>query len=139
MAEESTTPDLVSRMRQAMEAMNRRDLDATMSIYAPGAIWEVSTIGTSFKGLAEIRGFMEDWFSSYDELKVELEEVVDFGQGVTLGVFLQTGRPTGSTGHAQYRMAQVAVWADGVIISVTGYNDIDEARAAAERLAEERG
>jgi hypothetical protein len=31
------------------------------------------------------------------------------------------------------------VWEDGLIVRVTNYTDIDEARAAAERLAEERG
>jgi hypothetical protein len=31
------------------------------------------------------------------------------------------------------------VWANGVILRGTNYTDIDEARTAAERLAEERG
>jgi hypothetical protein len=30
------------------------------------------------------------------------------------------------------------VWEDGKIVRMTNYRDIDEARAAAERLAEER-
>jgi hypothetical protein len=37
------------------------------------------------------------------------------------------------------RVAAVAVWADGLIERLTTYTDIDEARAAAERLAEEPG
>ncbi len=35
--------------------------------------------------------------------------------------------------------AAVSVWADGLAMRVTNHTDIDEARAAAERLAEERG
>ena len=31
------------------------------------------------------------------------------------------------------------VWVNGVTVRATHYNDIDQARAAAERLAEERG
>jgi hypothetical protein len=37
------------------------------------------------------------------------------------------------------RWAAVAEWADGLTTRVTVYTDIDEARAAAERLAQERG
>jgi hypothetical protein len=37
------------------------------------------------------------------------------------------------------RFASVAVFADGVLVRHTLYTDIDEARAAAERLAQERG
>jgi len=36
------------------------------------------------------------------------------------------------------RHANVFVWVEGLIVRVTHYDDIDEARAAAERLAEER-
>jgi hypothetical protein len=58
---------------------------------------------------------------------------------VTFPVIIQKGRPVGSTAHVRYRIAQVNTWVDGMIVRSTGYNDIDEARAAAERLAEERG
>jgi hypothetical protein len=36
------------------------------------------------------------------------------------------------------RYALVSVWVAGLIVRLTNYTDIDEARAAAERLAEER-
>ena len=39
----------------------------------------------------------------------------------------------------QARHLQVFEWVHGEIVRITGYLDIDEARAAAERLAEERG
>jgi hypothetical protein len=37
------------------------------------------------------------------------------------------------------RSATISEWADGVIMRVTIYPDVDEAGAAAERLAESRG
>ena len=42
---------------------------------------------------------------------------------------------------SRVRSASVGAWVDGLIVRVTIYpeTDIDEARAAAERLAEERG
>jgi hypothetical protein len=70
---------------------------------------------------------------------VTLEEVRDLGNGVTFGVVRQQGRLVGGSGHAHLRHAAVHVWVDGVIArGITG-PDIDEVRAAAERLAEERG
>jgi ketosteroid isomerase-like protein len=39
MTEESTTPDLVEAVRRALEAFNRRDLDAAFSLYAPDAVY----------------------------------------------------------------------------------------------------
>jgi hypothetical protein len=53
-------------------------------------------------------------------------------------VALQKCRPVGSIGYVQLRYATVVVWAKGLIERVTLYNDPDEARAAAERLAQER-
>ena len=47
--------------------------------------------------------------------------------------------PVGSTGYVQMRQATVGVWVEGLVVHLTHYNDNDEARAAAERLAEERG
>ena len=90
--------------------------------------------------MAAIRGFLEDWDRSFEDLEIDVEDVVEIGAGVTLGEVLQSGRPVGSRGgRVSYRLAFVAVWADGLIVRAANYTDIDEARAAAERLAEERG
>jgi hypothetical protein len=50
-------------------------------------------------------------------------------------VIIQKGRPAGSGGEVRLRYGAVAVWLDGAIVRITNYGDIDEARAAAERLA----
>jgi hypothetical protein len=69
---------------------------------------------------------------------MEAEEIIDFGHGVTFAVILQKGRPVGSGGEVQLRYAATSLWAHGRMTMTTNYRDIDEARAAAERLAEER-
>ena len=73
------------------------------------------------------------------EFEIEPEQILDLGNGVVFAMVRQTARPVGSTGYAQMHHANVSVWVEGVITRITHYNDIDEARAAAERLAEERG
>jgi len=39
----------------------------------------------------------------------------------------------------QMRQANVGIWVEGLIERATSHTDIDEARAAAERLVKERG
>ena len=139
MSEESTTRDLVELLRHLFEAGSRRDLDALMGFYGPDVILEISGTGLSFEGPTALRRFYEDWFSLYDEFESELEEALDLGNGVGLSVLRQQGRPVGSTARSQQRGAWVSTWVDHRIVRVTVYTDIDEARAAAERLAESRG
>jgi uncharacterized protein (TIGR02246 family) len=139
MSEESTTPDLVELVRGWFEAGNRRDLDAVTSSFAPDAILDGRVVGDHFEGRAAIRSFLEEWFGTYEELEFGLEDVRDLGKEVVFAVVIQNGRPVSSAGHLRQREGWVLVWARGLIERFTSYGDIDEARAAAERLAEERG
>ena len=139
MPDESTTPDLVELARRFFEAMNKREFQSIPSFYAPDAVLESIGMGASFEGVAAIRGYFEDFWSAYEEFEVEPEEVLDLGNGVLLSVARQQGRVVGSSARVQMRFAAVAMWVDGAVVRHTLYTDIDEARAAAERLAEERG
>jgi ketosteroid isomerase-like protein len=142
MSEESTTPDLRELSRRAFEAANRRDVDGLMAFYAPDALVDATrTIGGPWRGRAAIRGFVEDWMAAYEEVEWAVEEPVDLGNGVVFTIVRQAGRPVGTTGFVRQREGWISVWVDDLIASLTYYPeaDIDEARAAAERLAEERG
>jgi ketosteroid isomerase-like protein len=122
------------------EAGNRRDLNAIMAFFAPDGVWDMSPMGMGiFGGQAAARRFFEDWFVSYEEYDLDAEEILDLGNGVGFRVLMQKGRPVGSSGIVELRYAAVSVWEDGKIARLTNYNDIEEARAAAERLAQERG
>ena len=137
MSEESTTPDPVELVRRTSEAANRRDLDAVVSSFAEDAVFDGRAAGTFFEGRPAIRRFLEDWFGTYEELELGLEEVRDLGNGVVFAVVVQNGRPAGSAGHLRQREGWVFVWVRGLIARLTTY-EVDEARAAAERLAQER-
>ena len=135
---ESTTPDLVELVRGQCEAANRRDVGAVMSSFAVDAVFEGRALGDIFEGQAAIRAFVEGWFGMYQELEYKLEEVHDVGNGVVFAVVFQEARPVGIAGHVRQREGWVYVWVGGLIARLT-ISDIDEARAAAERLAQERG
>ena len=139
MAEKSTPPDLVELARQAFHAVGDGELDLAMSFYAPDAIWEAIGMVADFKGIAAIRGLYEDWIGAYEGFEIEAEEILDFGNGVVFAVNHQKGRPVGSTGEVELRQGTVSVWVGGMIVRILNYPDIDEARAAAKRLAQERG
>jgi uncharacterized protein (TIGR02246 family) len=138
MSEESTTPDLVELMGRTFQAANRRDLDAVASSFAEDATVDGRLLGDRFEGRAAIRSFIEEWFATYEELEFGVEEVRDVGNGVTFAVVVQNGRLVGSTGHLRQREGWVFVWVRGLIASLAT-SEVDEAHAAAERLAHERG
>jgi len=139
MSEESTTPDLVELTRQSVQATGRRDADAALRFLAADAVWDLSPTGLgTFEVRAAIRGLTEDWFAAYAEFAMDADEIVDLGGGVTFSLFTVVGRPVDSASHVRLRYASVAEWAEDSIVRITNYLDIDEARAAAERLAEER-
>jgi ketosteroid isomerase-like protein len=137
--EESTSPNLVERVGRLFEAVNLRDGDGAISFYAPDAVYESVGLGARFEGVAAILEYLGDFGRAYDEFGLEVEEILDLDNGVTLAVVNQRGRPRDSSGEVQMRYAAVVVWVAGMIDRYTTYTDIDEARAGAERLAAERG
>jgi len=141
MSEESTSRhDLVQLTRAWLEAGTSGDLDRTLSFLGPDPVWDMSPMGMGvFEGLVAVRGFYEDWMGAYEDYRIEADEIHVLDNEVTFCVVLQQGRPMGSGGTVQLRYGTCAVWVDGKAVRVWNYPDIDECRAAAERLAGERG
>jgi ketosteroid isomerase-like protein len=140
MPREPADADLIELTRRSLEAGGFRDLDVGLRRFAPDAVWEVPELGSSFEGVAAIRGFVEDWLGAFSEFEIDLEEVLDLGGGVVFVVAREDALPAGSAGRARLQevFAYVVTWTDGAIVRVTAYGDIAEGRAAAERLAESR-
>jgi uncharacterized protein (TIGR02246 family) len=135
----SAPPELVDLLRRWIEAWNRRDVDGVIALLAPGAEWTAVGVGPEhLRGLPAIRAFIEAWLSPYDEFELELEELRELGHGVAFLVLNSTGRLTGSVGTVQMRFAFAGTYDTDRILSITGYTDVEDARAAAVRLATER-
>jgi ketosteroid isomerase-like protein len=140
MPEESTTPDPEALTRLQLEAVNRRDFDSMWRYAAPNFVYDTTPSGFGmYEGEEAIREFIEAYWDAFEDLRFELEEFQDLGNGVTLAVFRQHARPAASTAPVQAREAHVTEWKDELAVRTTVYIDLDQARAAAERLAEERG
>ncbi len=137
MSEESTTPDLVQLVRRLIETSNRRDFDAVESFYAPDCRLRGAEIG-EFEGQAAARGVAEDMIAPYEDFHVDIEEVLDLGRGVMFAVIVARGRVSGGSAEVQFRFASVTTWKKDRVQRQYNFTDIDEARAAAERLVEGR-
>jgi hypothetical protein len=68
----------------------------------------------------------------------ELVEGHNLGNDVVFALNRQNARLDGTTTRLEELWSFTIVWRAGMIDWVIGRNDIDEARAVAERLAEER-
>ena len=141
MAEGSTTPDLVDLTQSFFETMDRDlDFDALAGFFASDAVWDLSGFGIgTYEGVAAIRDFLVDYWATWEDHHHKVEEILDFGHGVLFVAILEDGRPRGSDARVQARQQEVFEWSHGKIVRISGYLDTAEARAAAERLAEERG
>jgi len=132
--------DNVEVVRRAIDAYNRGDYDSVEDLYAPDYVFDATNRGFGiFEGRALARKVGEAWVRTFDAFEMDLREVSDLGAGVVFTVQLTRGRPSGTASYVEGLEAYVLVLEDGVISRTTNYSDIHEARAAAERLARERG
>jgi ketosteroid isomerase-like protein len=120
MSEGSTTPDLVERVRRIFEFVKRRHWAAILSLCAPDAVWDTSHLGVgTFEGHGAIRILWEEWVGGYEDWDMELDEIVDLGNGIVLVVNHQEGRPAGSSGYVRTQETRVYEWVGGMIKRVT--------------------
>jgi len=137
--EESTSPDLVEIVTGLFEAADRGDWAAVVRPYAAEVIWESEDGVMSANGANAVRALWEDWAGTFEDFGIEVESVVDLGGGVVHAVYRQQGRIAGSSSLLTARGVLVYEWRDGMILRVFARAATDQARAAAERLAQERG
>jgi ketosteroid isomerase-like protein len=131
------TPEPVELVRRQVAALDRRDLDGMMSSVTDDTVFDGRALGDHYEGRAAIRSFADDWFRAWEALDFEIEDVTDLGGGVAFAVVVQEGRLVGGDGRVRQREGWVYLWAGGSIARLAIY-EVDQGRAAAERLAQER-
>jgi ketosteroid isomerase-like protein len=97
MSEESTTPDPVGLTRLAFEAVNQRDIDAVMSFFAPDAVLDGRAAGGLYEGRVAIRGFLDDWFGSFAELRMRVARSASMVKSISGRDGPSAGRPMASS------------------------------------------
>lgn len=110
-----------------------------MAFFGPESTVDMRGVGLGmYAGLPAIRQFFEWWIGSSDEIEFRLEDVQGLGDGVVFASVRQNARPTGTKEFLRLRYAAVYLWVEGVAVQVTHYRDLEQARGAAEALAESR-
>lgn len=65
-----------------------------------------------------------------------LKRPADLGGGVLFVEICLTGRPRGAAGTVQTRQGWIYAWDGDLVTNVVTLSDVDQARAAAEQLAQ---
>jgi ketosteroid isomerase-like protein len=106
--------------RKALDALNRGDFDAFLTLLSPDVVWEalegVSEIDELYRGRAGVREWIElMWEGAEEGLHIETEQMADLGDDrVFIGAVL-TARRRGSGVPFDYRTWQIVWFADGRI------------------------
>ena len=135
----TSDPNLVEMTRRLFSGLNEGDVGAFIASLGPDPVFDVSPWGFGvYEGNRAIRRFLEDWIGSVDAYERVPQEIVDLGGGIIFAAAVTRGVPAGGRTEIRLPGASVVVWADEKIVRVINYRDADEARLAAERLAESR-
>jgi ketosteroid isomerase-like protein len=126
----------VERIRDAVVAYNRGDLDAFLDEYWTDDIDYRAVEGAPddhgpIHGKAEMRAYMQDWFDTFDDLKVEPLEVIDAGQDQAVAVVRFGGRAKLSGVEADLTFAVVYTLRDGKVARGREYWTKEQALEAA--------
>jgi ketosteroid isomerase-like protein len=129
----------VETLRQAADALARDGLDGFAEFWADdidhraveGALDDRGPI----HGKAEMRAYLQDWFDTFDDFKVEPVEVIDAGGDKVIAVLRNSGRAKLSGVETDLTFAIVWTIRDGKIARGREYWTRDEALEAA-RLSE---
>jgi ketosteroid isomerase-like protein len=119
----------VALVREIVEAVNRRDLDAALSRAAPEVEYDLSRTESPlrgiYRGLDQVRQVAEEFYAPWSSVHYEVHELVDVGEHV---VMRYTSHFKGRQG---IELTAEATWvftiSDGLFTRLVLYQDHDEA------------
>ena len=122
----------VEAFKRAVEAFNRRDLDAATEGYSPEVVFEplAAAIEGGLSGPDGVRTFMAELLDVFEVFEVRLTDVRDLGDRVlALGTTLSVARGSGI--EQETTLAVVATYKDGLLTHWKDYGDKQQALEAA--------
>jgi ketosteroid isomerase-like protein len=124
----------VEMARHAYEAFSRGDLEGMVADFPPE--FEYVTAGTipgaggMYRGPEGYRRFVESWWDAFDELAVEVHELIEAGDRVLASLELR-GRGKQSGVETSWDIWQVWTARDGKVVRGQGFASREEALEAA--------
>jgi ketosteroid isomerase-like protein len=126
----------VELAREAIDALNRGDLDAWLAFLSPDVVWEalpgVPGIGELYRGRAEVRGWIEElWEVAEGVVHTEIEQITDLGEDRVFLALVLTARGRGSGVPFEMHTWSVVWFAEGLVTRRQVFWARDEALEAA--------
>ena len=122
-------------MHAIIDALNRGDVEAMLARMHPDFEWtplETSPVASVYRGREQVRRYVEDWLSTFEGLRINLEDLTHVGDQVIAVVHGQArGRASGLT--LGNRFCQVWTVRDTVALRVEEYATAVEGFAAVRR------
>jgi ketosteroid isomerase-like protein len=123
-------------VRRLFEAGARRDTATILALYDDAVVWDVSRLdgadfeGGVFHGHDGLRRWHREWYSAWEDIENDLDELIDAGDDV---VSVTTQRGRGKASGIDVEVKQWAVWTlrAGRVIRVVWFTSRREALEAA--------
>ena len=120
-------------VRRAVEAYEREGLDGSMRYYAPEIEWSTtdeSIERATYRGHDGVRRFFGSFDDEFDDLRFDVEELIDAGEQVVLTLRVG-GRGKASGAPVEGTMSVVCSLRDGMVYRVRNYAEKAQALEAA--------
>jgi ketosteroid isomerase-like protein len=122
----------VKLVREIIEALNRGDIEGMLERMHPDFEWrplEASpAAGGMYRGHEQVRRYVEDWLSTFDDLRLELEEPTEVADRV-VAVVHGHGRGRASGLQLDTRFCQVWSVRSGAVVRMEEYATREQALA----------
>ena len=127
------SPENVEVYKRAVDATNRRDLDALLDEFDPDLEWHSALVGMGtqvYRGKQGVREMFRDADENFTGMVVEFPEVRDLGDRVlALGRLRVLGHESGVQAEGSFN--QVVDFKNGKLIRIRSFLDRQEALEAA--------
>jgi ketosteroid isomerase-like protein len=125
----------VDLVRGGFEAFNRRDREASEAVLHPDVEWDLTGVDapgleTVYRGHAGVREFWRTWFSELDNVRFEVDELIDAGDRVLVAM-RWVGRGHLSGAQPEQHVFNVYTLRDGLIVRIQSFVDRMRALTAA--------
>ncbi len=121
-------------MRAVIDAINRGDVEAVLACTHADFEWralEESPLAGTHRGQTEVRAYLEEWFTTFGDVHLDIEELMDVN-GHVLAVVRGSGWGKASGAEVTNRFCQLWTVSDGMPTRMREYATREEAFAAAE-------
>ena len=124
-------PELV---REIIDALNRADVEGILARLHPDFEWralEGSPVGGTYTGSDEVRRYVEDWLSTFADVRVQVDEMTQVGDAVLVVVHVRA-RGRGSGIEVDNLFCQLWRLGDDSAVGMQEYETREEALAQIE-------